>query len=145
MPLAVRPFVHASAHYDAALALRRRILRAPLGLDFSAEQLAGEAEDAHLGAFLDDRMVATVVLSPCDATTVKLRQMAVDPDLQGRDIGSQLLRAAEDHARAGGKTRIVMAARLTARAFYARNGYASEGEVFTEVTIPHIRMTKDLA
>ena len=141
----IRTLAHGSPDYDAAVALRRQILRTPLGLDFTPEQLAGEDEDTHLAAVSGDRIVATVVLSPYDGETLKLRQMAVDPAFQGSGVGAQLLLAAEDHARLEGKTRIVLAARVTAEGFYARHGYVREGDVFTEVTIPHIWMTKSLA
>ncbi len=144
MPLAVRSFAHATPDHDAAVALRRRILRTPLGLDFTAGQLAAEAGDLHLAAFADGKMVATVVLTPYDATTFKLRQMAVDEDQRGTGVGSRLLAAAEDLARREGGSRIVLAARVSAEDFYRRNGYASEGDVYTEVTIPHIRMSKSL-
>lgn len=144
MPLAVRTLAHASPDYDAAVALRRKILRTPLGLDFTAEQLADEACDIHLAAYLDGNVVATVVLTPYDATTFKLRQMAVADILRGSGVGSKLLQAAENHARTAGRPRIVLAARVSAQDFYARNGYTSEGDVYTEVTIPHIRMTKTL-
>ena len=141
----IRRLAHGSPDYDAAVALRRRILRTPLGLDFTPEQLAAEAADTHLAAFIDGVIAATVVLSPYDATALKLRQMAVDPALQGQAVGAQLLSAAEDHARADGKARIVLSARVTAEGFYARHGYVRESEVFTEVTIPHVRMAKNLA
>lgn len=145
MPLLVRTLAYASPDYDEAVALRRRILRTPLGLDFTAEQLAAEAGDAHFAAFLDGRMVATVVLTPYGHDAFKLRQMAVEDGLQGRAVGSQLLRAAEDFARTAGRPHIILAARVTAEGFYTRSGYGREGEVFTEVTIPHIRMSKRLA
>ncbi|MDV6329852.1 GNAT family N-acetyltransferase [Asticcacaulis sp. 201] len=144
MPLRVRPIAHGSADYAAAVNLRRAILRTPLGLDFTSAQLAAEAGDTHLGAFDDDDLVGTVLIAPYDDTTVKLRQMAVDDDQQGKGIGAQLLSAAEDAARAAGKTRITLAARLTAQAFYERHGYAAEGDVFDEVTLPHISMHKSL-
>ena len=145
MPLQVRPLAYATPGYNEAVSLRRRILRTPLGLDFSPEQLAAEAGDSHFAAFLDGRMVATVVLTPYGEDGFKLRQMAVDDGLQGRAIGSDLLRAAEAFARAAGRPHIVLAARVTAENFYARAGYARDGDVFTEVTIPHVRMWKDLA
>ncbi len=142
--ISIRRLIHGSPDYEAAVSLRRRILRTPLGLDFTPEQLAAEADDTHLAAFDGDDIVATVVLSPYDDATLKLRQMAVDPTLHGQSVGSQLLRAAEDLARADGRTRIVLAARVTAEGFYHRHGYAREGDIFTEVTIPHVRMVKSL-
>jgi predicted GNAT family N-acyltransferase len=144
MPLVIRLAPYRSPDYRAAVDLRRAVLRRPLGLDFTAEQLAAESGDTHFAAFDDGALVGAVVMTPCDATTVKLRQMAVSPAARGRGIGAALLRAFEAHARGNGMAAVTLAARLTARAFYERNGYAAEGEVFEEVTIPHIRMTRRL-
>lgn len=144
MPISIRQIAHASHDYAMAVNLRRALLRTPLGLDFTSAQLAAEATDTHLAAFDDEEVVGTVVLSPYDDSTLKLRQMAVDDSQQGAGIGRQLLTAAEEHAKALGKTRIMLAARVTAQAFYARYGYAAEGDIFEEVTIPHITMHKTL-
>ena len=144
MPLAVRLAPHASPDYQAAVALRRFVLRTPLGLDFTPEQLAAEATDTHFVAFDGDGLVGAVVMTPYSAETAKLRQMAVSPDAQGQGVGAALLQAFEAHARAAGLTGITLAARVTAQKFYERNGYAVEGDVFEEVTLPHIRMTKAL-
>ena len=144
MLISIRQIAHASHDYAMAVNLRRALLRTPLGLDFTSAQLAAEATDTHLAALDDEEVVGTVVLSPYDYSTLKLRQMAVDDSQQGAGIGRQLLTAAEEHAKALGKTRIMLAARVTAQAFYARYGYAAEGDIFEEVTIPHITMHKTL-
>lgn len=140
----IRTVAHGSRDYDQAVTLRRAILRTPLGLDFAPEDLAREARDAHLAAFEGDRLIGTVVLSPCEAGKVKLRQMAVADDMRGQNIGAQLLAAFEAQARANGIREIVLAARITAKGFYARHGYETDDTVFTEVTIPHVRMWKAL-
>ena len=142
MSLTVRQIAFASSDYDAAVELRRRVLRTPLGLDFTAEQLAAEGGDIHLAAYLGDALVATVVLTPYDAGTFKLRQMAVSPDHQGQAIGARLLAAAEATARREGVGQIVLAARVTAQPFYERYGYEADGDIFSEVTIPHVHMHK---
>lgn len=145
MSFTIHPIPHGSADYATAVNLRRAILRIPLGLDFTAAQLAAEAGDIHLAAFEDGELIGTVLLTDYDDRTMKLRQMAVDDAYQGKGIGAQLLAAAEAETRAAGKTRLTLAARVSAQAFYARNGYAAAGEVFEEVTIPHIVMQKTLA
>ncbi|ESQ91989.1 hypothetical protein ABAC460_03575 [Asticcacaulis sp. AC460] len=142
MPLAVRRIAHSTPDYDAMVALRRAILRTPLGLDFTAEQLTTEAGDIHLAAFAGEDLIGTVVLTPYKADTFKLRQMAVADSHRGQSIGAQLLTAAEETARTEGATRIILAARVTARDFYARHGYIVEGDEYTEVTIPHVTMAK---
>ncbi|EGF89244.1 acetyltransferase GNAT family protein [Asticcacaulis biprosthecium C19] len=144
MPLAVRRIAHATPDYDTMVALRRAILRTPLGLDFTADQLTAEAGDVHLAAFAGDELIGTVVLTPYKEATFKLRQMAVADSHRGRAVGTQLLMAAEHTARGEGATRILLAARVTARDFYARHGYEVEGEAYIEVTLPHVTMSKVL-
>ena len=144
MSLNIRVVEYATPDHEAAVSLRRAILRTPLGLDFSAEDLAREAADTHLAAFDDGRLVGTVVMTPYEPGKVKLRQMAVADDMRGRNIGAQIVAAFEDHARRNGISEIVLAARQTAQSFYARLGYDTDDVVFTEVTIPHVKMWKAL-
>lgn len=144
MSLDIRVVGYGTPDYEAAVALRRAVLRTPLSLDFSAEDLAREAADAHLAAFDGGRLVGTVVMTPYESRKVKLRQMAVSEGMRGRNIGAQLVAFFEDHARRNGIGEIVLAARQTAQAFYARLGYVTDGVVFTEVTIPHVKMWKTL-
>lgn len=144
MTLDIRVVGFGTPEHDAAIDLRRAVLRTPLGLDFSADDLAREAADTHFAAFLDDQLVGTVVMTPYEPSKVKLRQMAVADNMRGRNIGAQLVSAFEDHARSNGIGEIVLAARQTAQSFYARRGYATDDVVFTEVTIPHVKMWKTL-
>ncbi len=142
MSLDIRAVGFGTPDYEAAVQLRRTVLRTPLGLDFSPEDLAREGADTHLCAFDDDRLVATVVMTPYEPGRVKLRQMAVADDMRGRNIGAELVAFFEDLARRDGIREIVLAARQTAQSFYARLGYETDDVVFTEVTIPHVRMWK---
>ena len=149
MGLDIRVIAYETPEHAEAVALRRAILRTPLGLDFSVEDLAREAGDTHFAAFFEGRLVGTVVLTPYaagpyEAPRVKLRQMAVADDLRGEHVGTKLLTAFETHARVTGIGEIVLAARATAQGFYARYGYDTDGAIFTEVTIPHVKMWKAL-
>jgi predicted GNAT family N-acyltransferase len=130
--------------YEAELDLRRRILRWPLGLDFTEEQIAEEATDIHLGAFEEGHLVATLVLTPYGCNVIKMRQVAVEPEKQGSGIGRKLVEYSERVAIERGFTDMVLSARDTAVPFYLRLNYAIEGEPFEEVTIPHRRMVKRL-
>ena len=76
--------------------------------------------------------------------TVRLRQMAVMNDLQGKGIGRALMQFAENLARDRGYKKISMHARKNAAGFYEKMGYKKVGEEFTEITIPHYVMEKEL-
>ena len=131
--------------YRRALALREAILRTPLGLALTEEELADDARRQHFCATSHGAVVGTVSLKPLGRDTVQLRQMAVAEERRRERIGAELLARAEDWARAAGFRLMVLNARLGAEGFYARFGYLAEGEPFDENTIPHIRMTKPLA
>ena len=131
--------------YRWSLALREAILRAPLGLKLTAEELADDALRRHFCATSLGAVVGSVSLEPLDRETVQLRQMAVAEERRRERIGAALLAHAEDWARDAGYRLMVLNARLGAESFYARFGYQAEGEPFDENTIPHNRMTKPLA
>lgn len=124
--------------------LRFQILRKPLGLSFSEEDLAAETEDILLGCFEDDSLEACCVLTKTDPKTVRLRQMAVSANLQGKGIGRVLMSFAENVARDHGFRRLTMHARKSAVGFYEKNGYRICSDEFNEVTIPHYVMEKEL-
>ena len=135
----------ATPAYEDVRQLRESVLRTPLGLSFSLDDLTDEGRCAHLGGYDEEgRLVAILLLKPLNEHTMKMRQVAVRPGLQGRGIGAQLVAFAEAFARARGCKTMIAHARATAVDFYRRLGYATSGEPFIETTIPHIFVTKDL-
>ena len=133
---------HGSKEYRQMVDLRMQILRKPLGLSFTDEELEKEKNDVLIGAFEDDVMLGCCMLTKLDAQTVRLRQMAVKTGLQGKGIGRVLMQFAENLARDRGFTRLVMHARKTAAGFYEKLGYKVSGDEFVEVTIEHYIMEK---
>ena len=140
----LRWVAHGGPDYLALVELRRAVLRRPLGLDFTTEQLAAEKSQFHLGAWDGERAVGCLALlmSPGEA---RMRQVAVAADAQGRGVGRLLVAEFEAAARRRGAARVTLHARQTAVAFYDRLGYAAEGEPFAEVGLPHRSMSKALA
>jgi N-acetylglutamate synthase-like GNAT family acetyltransferase len=131
--------------YDETIRLRYKILREPLGFDFTEEQLAAEYSDFHLAAY-DDAWIlrGCLVLTPKDGKVLKMRQVAVDNTVQNRGIGSQLVKASEVYARAKDFDTMELNARDTAVPFYLKLGYNTEGAMFEEVSISHFKMVKKL-
>ncbi|HXB94611.1 MAG TPA: GNAT family N-acetyltransferase [Puia sp.] len=142
--MALRMIDHGTKEYQQMVHLRSEILRRPLGLYFSNEELEKEKDDILMGAFEDDRLLGCCLLTRMDAATVRLRQMAVPNGMQGKGIGRALMIFAENIARDLGYRRLCMHARSTATGFYQKLGYAIIGNEFTEVTIPHYIMEKSL-
>ncbi len=130
-------FEFGSAAYRESVALRYEVLRKPLGLTWEKGAFDGEEKAIHVGCFENGTLVGSLILKPVDATTLKMRQVAVANDRQSRGIGSELVRFSESVAVARGFTTIVANARDVAVTFYRRLGYQVEGDPFVEVGIPH--------
>ena len=124
--------------------LRNEILRKPLGLSLDRAELDREKDDILMGAFEDDRLLGCCLLTRMDASTVRLRQMAVPNSMQGKGVGRALMIFAENIARDLGYKKLCMHARKTAIGFYQKLGYSIAGDEFEEVTIPHYIMEKSL-
>ena len=139
-----REVPHDSPLYHAAVALRDRLLRRPLGLVFTGEDLAAEAANRHFVLLEGTGIRACLMVVPHAPGVVQIRQMAVDERLQGTGLGRRLMSAVEETLRAEGIIRVFLHARDSAIGFYARLGYTAEGDRFTEVGIPHRRMVKRL-
>ncbi len=142
--MALKIIDHGTKEYQQMIQMRNDILRKPLGLSFTTEELEKEKEEVLIGAFEDDRMLGCCMLIKKDASTVRLRQMAVMNNLQGKGIGRALMNFAENIARDLGYKKLVMHARKTATGFYEKLGYKIASEEFQEVTIPHYVMEKEL-
>jgi len=134
----------ASKEYDQMIKLRNEILRKPLHLAFDKEELNKEKNDILIGAFEEDKMLGCCLLTRIDKERVRLRQMAVQDNLQGKGIGASMMNFAENIARDNGYKKMVMHARKTAIGFYEKLGYTVIGSEFIEVSIPHFIMEKRL-
>lgn len=142
--MALKIIEHGSPEYQKMVKLRMDVLRKPLGLGFTPEELESEKDNILLAAFEDDDVLACCMLLEEDPGTIRLRQMAVLNDLQGKGIGRALMNFAENIARDRGFRKLRMHARKNARGFYEKMGYKVKSDEFTEVTIPHYVMEKDL-
>ncbi|MGC4037774.1 MAG: GNAT family N-acetyltransferase [Chitinophagaceae bacterium] len=142
--MALKIIDHGSKEYQQMVKLRDDILRKPLGLTFTPEELEGEKDNMLIAAFEDDRILGCCMLTEESPQVIKLRQMAVLNDLQGKGVGRALMQFAENIARDHGYKFIMMHARKYALGFYEKMGYKAKGDEFTEVTIPHFVMEKQL-
>ena len=124
--------------------LREEILRKPLGLSLAPQELEAEKDNILIGAYDDDKMLGCCMLLEEGPTKVRLRQMAVLNDLQGKGIGRALMTFAENIARDRGYKNLTMHARENALGFYKKLGYQVSGDKFDELGIAHYLMEKRL-
>ncbi len=143
MQQSIREVAHGSPDYWAMVALRDAVLRKPLGLRYSDEQLAAETDALHVACFRGEQVVGCLVLRPQDGDG-RMTQVAVAEELRGQGIGRALVEYCEAAARRIGYRRIVLSARETALEFYEKLGYRRIGEPFDQVTIPHWAMEKSM-
>ena len=135
---------HGSEDYQKMIDLRMDILRRPLGLTFTNEDLDKEKDDILIGAFEEEDLMACCILTKIADDTCKLRQMAVHPKIQGTGLGAAMMNYAEQLAKDAGFKKMVMNARKTAKGFYEKLGYEIKGDEFVEVTLPHFYMQKNI-
>jgi predicted GNAT family N-acyltransferase len=95
-----------------------------------------DAVSAHVLVRLNREPVGTGRLNPAG----KIGRIAVIAGARGRGIGALILRGLLDEARRRGIRRPHLHAQLQALPFYEKLGFRSEGGVFDEAGIPHMRM-----
>jgi predicted GNAT family N-acyltransferase len=142
--MALKIIDYGTEEYKQMLSLRDAILRKPLGLKFSEDEIEKEKTNLHIAAYEDEQMLGCCMLVEEEPQTVRLRQMAVVNDVQGKGIGRALMQFAENLARDRGYKKITMHARNNAVGFYEKMGYRKKGKPFEEITIPHFVMEKEL-
>lgn len=143
LPIKIQLVKYGSPTYDEIVSLRYEILRKPLGMVFTAEQLAAEADYFHFAVTIDDKVIACCMLVP-EGKKMKMKQVAVATEWQGKGVGAQMVLAVEAFSKENGFTLMYCHARDTAIPFYEKLGYHKVGDMFTEVSIPHFQMEKTL-
>lgn len=141
----IKEIKYGSIDYKNEVELRDKVLRKPLGLKFTKEQLDEEKEQFHFCAFDNEKIIGCLLLKPQSNAVIQMRQVAVDDVEQGKGIGRQLVLFAEKFALEKKFKEIILHARDTAIPFYENLGYEKIGGGFVEVTIPHWEMKKSLS
>jgi GNAT superfamily N-acetyltransferase len=136
---------YGSKGYLGACELRERVLRQLLGMVLRPQDVEGEDKQFHFIAFDEqDQVLGTVTFKPLTSDHAKLRQMAVAEHLQGKGVGTELVRFAEEEIAKKGFISIETSARQVAIGFYEKLGYRRQGDFYEEVGLPTIKMVKSL-
>ncbi len=144
-----------STLYFQMLALRYDVLRKPLKLHFSLSDLVADRESLHFVGIENKQVIACLILTAkidnaklhshsVASNVYKMRQVAVNHELQGKGIGKKLVQFVEAEAKRMGITHFELNARKTAVPFYLSMNYIIQGDEFEEVGIPHYKMKKEL-
>lgn len=125
----------------AATAIRERVFVLEQNVPADLELDEFDAVSLHaLARGADGEAIGTARLLP-DA---HIGRMAVVAGARGRGVGSRLLLALIEAARARGEREVLLNAQTHAIPFYARFGFVAEGEEFDDAGIPHRSMRKPL-
>lgn len=136
---------HNSPEYQQLVALRDTILRKPLGLEFSKEDLEAESDSLHLAGYdSEEKLICCLVLKPLNEKLIRMRQVAVAEDVQGKGWGKELVLESERVAKEKGYSKMMCHARDHAIPFYMKLEYFKVGDEFEEVGIRHFRMEKNI-
>lgn len=141
--LRITEIKYGSDVYKAVFDLRCRTFL-PLGFSFSQEDLLAEKTFTHIAGLIEQKVVGCAMLVPIDENTVRIRQMAVEPDLQGQHLGRKILAHAEKLALSKGYRQAILTARLSVSEFYVKSGYVPAGQSSMNAPIPNQPMKKIL-
>ncbi len=137
----ILPYEFGTPEYLEAIALRDIVLRKPLGLSINDDPLELEYDQIHIGLYEEEAgLVGTCTLQTQESGALKMRQVAIHPDVQRKGYGRALVSYCERYALAQEAPKLYCHAREVAMPFYKKCNWAIEGEVFTEVGIPHYKM-----
>jgi hypothetical protein len=139
--LSFSTIIYDTEDYWNVLRLRELVLRLPLGLRYSAEDIKKEEGEFIFALKMDSKIVASCQFV-LFGHTAKMRQVATSWAFQGQGIGRDLYLYCEDQLKKQGITEVYCHARKIAVPFYQKLKFDIISEEFEEVGIPHVKMKK---
>ena len=124
------------AHHEALQGIRRAVFIDEQGFTDADEWDDEDPASVHALATLNREPVGTGRLNPAG----KIGRIAVIAGLRGRGVGARILRLLLREAQHRGIREPYLHAQLQAVPFYEKFGFTSEGEVFDEAGVLHVRM-----
>ena len=138
-----KAITHGRSEYIPAIQLSEGILRTPLGLTFSREELEKEKEYIQIAGLRSDEVIAAAALVS-EGESLKMRRVVVRNDLQKQGVVSAMLYFCEEYALKNKFKEIYCHARDVAIPFYIKNHYIPEENYFDEDTLVHLKLRKIL-
>lgn len=103
-----------------------------------------DEQGTHFGAFFENKLAGIVSLFH-QGNNFQFRKLAVDPAMQHKNIGTQLLQYITRHAAEHGGTRLWCNARLTAAGFYEKAGFTPTGGPFRKNGFDYVIIEKTIS
>ena len=131
-----------SLDFPAIQHIRSLVFQLEQGVD-AALEFDGKDETAHhLLAYLDGQPVGTARIRMLDDHTAKIERVAVLKMARGTGIGKHLMLEALTFLKHTQMLEARIHAQTAVQDFYQRLGFETEGEIFSEAGIPHVKMKK---
>lgn len=131
--------------YEKYYDLRWRILRKPWNQPRGSEKDELEGQGIHLIACEKGKFLGVGRVHFNSSKEAQIRYMAVEEGVQGKGVGTMILKELEKSAANKGASHITLNARESALGFYKKHGYRVVGKAHTLFgVIPHHKMRKNL-
>lgn len=140
----MRRIEYGTDEYEVSIDIRNEAFRKPWGMDIRDEDLTGDKDMEMYGAYLNDKMIATVFLTEDDKYTARVKSVAILEEYRRQGLGSYLMSFIENKAKEKGYINVNLMGRVSVEGFYHKLGYKTISEPYDYHTIPHIDMTKKL-
>lgn len=144
MNIVIKKIVYGTPDYETSIVIRNEVFRKPHGLDIKDDDLSSDKVVEMFGAYMEDKLIATIFLDIVDKDTIKIRNVAILDGYRGKGLGKYLMDHVEDIARERGYTKSVLMGRVSAEKFYNKLGYKTISEAYDYKTVPHVDMEKYL-
>ena len=123
--------------------MRELVLRVPLGMRYNKSEIAKEKNEWIFACEVVGKIVASCQFILEDGKA-KMRQVATAKSFQGKGMGRDLYLFCERELKSEGISEIYCHARKSAIPFYEKMDFIIVSDEFIEVSIPHVKMKKDL-
>ena len=127
-------------HMERAFAIRRAVFCDEQGVSREEEFDGRDGGCRHYLASASGETVGAARLRDCGNGEVKIERVAVLDPHRGNGFGTALMRRTIADAAASCADTIAIHAQCHAETFYKDLGFVTEGGVFEEAGIPHVRM-----
>ena len=139
-------FASSAQDLDAGYALRRDVFETEQNIPRPLDRDPYDYAADHVVVFDEQgRCVGTGRIVRIDARTAQVGRMAVAKDVRKNGVGALVLDALERMAAMRGLTDVLVASQLPAEPFYAKRGFARQGEPFADQGVPHVMMKKTIS
>ncbi len=126
---------------EEALIIRKKVFVEEQG--FIDEFDDTDKVSKHLLVYEEDKAIATCrIFFDEEKGSYMVGRLAVIKEFRGKNIGSKVLKRAEDIIRRDGGKSVILSSQEEVVNFYEKQGYSKEGDLYLDEGCPHILVKK---